>query len=254
MAMDSIQLDNVAMRYRLYHEKVFTLKEKVINIIKRKNTYEDFFAVKDLSLTVKRGDTLGIVGENGSGKSTLLKMICGVLQPHQGKVKVVGSISALLELGAGFDSELTGRENIFLNGSLMGFSKKQMQKKYAHIVEFSELDNFIDIPVKNYSSGMYMRLGFAIAIDVDPDILIIDEILAVGDTSFQKKCTDKINEFKQMGKTIIIVSHDHGMIKSFCGRAIWLRHGEKVADGASNDVIDEYLEFMQNKNTTPTQA
>ena len=245
--MNCIELNNVSVKFRLYHEKVFTLKERVISALKKKYTYEDFYAVKDLSLDVKKGDTLGIIGENGSGKSTLLKLICRVLRPSNGTVSVSGSISPLLELGAGFDPELTGRENIFLNGSLMGFSKKEMEMKFDHIVEFSGLSNFIDTPVKNYSSGMYVRLGFAIAIDVDPDILLIDEILAVGDTSFQKKCHAKIDEFKEQGKTIIFVSHNHEFIKSFCNKALWLADGKAMSVGLSEDTISQYLQYMENK-------
>ncbi len=245
--MNSIEINDVSVRFRLYHERVFTLKEKVINIIKRKNSYEDFYAVNNITVNLKKGETLGIIGENGSGKSTLLKLICRVLKPTTGSVLVNGKISALLELGAGFDQELTGRENIFLNGSLMGFSKREMQKKFKHILEFSELENFIDLPVKNYSSGMYMRLGFAIATDVDPDILIIDEILAVGDSSFQKKCVNKIKDFRKQGKTIIIVTHSDSMIREFCDRALWIKDGRKQMLDSADLTVYEYMKFLQKK-------
>lgn len=252
--MNSIEIKNVSMVFRLYHEKAFTLKERVINLIKGKNTYENFHAIRDMDLEVKQGEVLGIIGENGSGKSTLLKLICRVLRPGVGDVSVNGNISPLLELGAGFDPELTGRENIYLNGSLMGFTKKEMDKKFDNILRFAELENFIDTPVKNYSSGMYMRLGFSIAIDVDPDILIIDEILAVGDVSFQKKCINKINEFKAQGKTIILVSHDLPFIRSFCSVTLWLNGGKKAALGPTDEVIEKYLSCLAEKEKKKLEA
>lgn len=237
-----IQVSDVWKKFRLYHEKSHSLKETFLK--RKKSSYEEFWALKGVSFQVGKKETFGIIGENGSGKSTLLKLLTRILRPNQGEIGVDGKVSALLELGAGFHPELTGRENIYLNGSILGFSNREIDKKLDEIISFAELERFIDIPVKNYSSGMYVRLGFAIAINVDPDILLIDEVLAVGDELFQRKCTDKIFEFKLKGKTIVIVSHNLGAIRNLCDRAIWIHEGEIKAEGETKQVIETYLKCI----------
>ncbi len=203
--------------------------------------YEEFWALRDVSLEVPEGKTYALIGENGSGKSTLLKCMAHILRPEKGRIETYGKISALLELGAGFHPELTGRENIFLNGSILGMSKKQLNQRFDEIVGFAGLEHFIDTPVKNYSSGMYVRLGFSVAINVDPDILLIDEVLAVGDAEFQRKCLEKFDDFRNAGKTIVIVSHALESVRNLCDTAGWLEHGVLRRLGPASEVIDEYL-------------
>src|SRR6185437_16949143 len=218
-------------RFRVIHERPDTLRELFSKFFRHTIQYHDFEALKDVSLSIQEGEMVGIIGRNGSGKSTLLKIIAGVYRPTSGRVEVNGSIAPLIELGAGMHSELTGRENILLNGLLMGYSKRQMQEKEASIIEFAEIGDFIDAPMKQYSSGMYTRLAFAVATEVDPNILIMDEILAVGDTAFQAKCFDRIRRFRQRGKTILLVTHSMAQIVEHCDRAILLDRGNMVYDG-----------------------
>lgn len=236
-----ITIKNVSMVYRLATEKIDNLKEFAIKVLKRKLKFLDFHALRDINLSVKQGESLGLIGRNGAGKSTLLKVIAGVVEPTVGKVSVNGSIAPLLNLGAGFDMNATAKENIFLNGAILGFSKKQMKEKYHRIVEFAELEDFMNVPLKNFSSGMLTRLGFAIAVDVNPDILLVDEVLAVGDAPFRKKCYERIHELKKKGTTYIIVSHNTDQIKALCKNAVWLKNGQIVMLGEVNKVCDAYM-------------
>jgi ABC-type polysaccharide/polyol phosphate transport system ATPase subunit len=235
----AIVVDDVSKQYRLYHERNQSLKAAIMRRARVK--YEEFWALRDVAFDVPEGATFALIGENGSGKSTLLKCMAHILRPEQGRIETTGKISALLELGAGFHPELTGRENIFLNGSILGMTKKQLNQRFDEIVDFAGLEHFIDTPVKNYSSGMYVRLGFSVAINVDPDILLIDEVLAVGDAEFQRKCLEKFDDFRAAGKTIVIVSHALESVRNLCDTVGWLEHGVLRRLGQSNDVIDEYL-------------
>jgi ABC-2 type transport system ATP-binding protein len=239
----AVDVRGVSKRFRLAHGQYNTVKERLIHGGRRKST-EDFWALQDVSLTVKQGETVGILGRNGSGKSTLLKCICGVLQPTKGEVAVRGKLAGLLELGAGFQQDLTGRENIYLNGSLLGMTKKEVDKVFDAIVDFSELEEFIDGPVKFYSSGMYVRLGFAVAVNVDPDILVIDEVLAVGDERFQRKCIDRITQFQDEGRTILLVTHSADSVRSICDRGIVLSHGHKVAEAEPGEATRIFREGL----------
>lgn len=239
-----VRLDHVSMRFILHHQKVRSFQDALVNFLhQRSGTAEEFWAVRDVSLAVNPGETLGIIGQNGSGKSTILKLVTRILEPTSGKVTVKGKVSALIELGAGFHPDLTGRENIYLNGSILGFSRKDMDRRFDEIVAFSELERFIDTPVKHYSSGMYARLGFSVAISVDPEILIIDEVLSVGDEGFQRKCFDRINEFKRQGKTIIFVSHGLNDVEQLCDRVVWLKAGRVTSQGEPSEVIARYHSF-----------
>ncbi len=242
---NTIIFDSVSKSFRIYHEVIPSLKETIIR--GKRSTFENFLALDDISFKVKRGETFGIIGPNGSGKTTILKLISGIIQPTEGKIAVNGSLSALLELGAGFHPDLTGRENIFLNASLLGIPRKKIEERFNDIVKFSGLARFIDTPVKNYSSGMYVRLGFTIAINVDPDILLIDEVLAVGDRMFQEKCKGVIQNFKDRGKTIVIVSHDLDAIAKYCTKAILLIDGNIVIEDEPNAVIRDYLSYVAQK-------
>ncbi len=235
----AINAEGIWKKFKVYHERNQTLKEILLR--RYKDRYEEFWALKDVSFILPTATTLGIIGENGSGKSTLLKILARILRADRGSYWVNGKVSTLLELGAGFHPELTGRENIFLNGSILGLSQKEIEEKYDEIVAFSELEKFIDTPVKNYSSGMYVRLGFAVAVSVEPDILLIDEILAVGDEAFQRKCSDKIFEFKNKGKTIVLVSHSLEAVRNICDTGIWLHAGEIKGQGKASEVVDLYL-------------
>lgn len=241
----AIRISDLWEKFRLYHERSYTLKDILISF--RHSSYEDFWALKGITLEVMRGEMLGIVGDNGSGKSTLLKCIANIFEPTRGKVEIDGKISALLELGAGFHPDLTGRENIFLNGSILGLTKKEIKECFDEIVGFAELEHFIDTPVRNYSSGMYVRLGFAIAVYSNPNILIIDEVLSVGDIAFQRKCLDKIQEFKKLGTTIVLVSHDLWQIRALCDRAVLISNGELRIIGRPQKVIDCYINDSQVK-------
>jgi ABC-2 type transport system ATP-binding protein len=239
----AVDVRNVSKRFRLAHGQYNTVKERIIHGGRRKAT-EDFWALSDVSLTVKEGETLGILGRNGSGKSTLLKCICGVLQPTSGEVAVRGKLAALLELGAGFQQDLTGRENIYLNGSLLGMSKREVDRAFDAIVDFSELEEFIDGPVKFYSSGMAVRLGFAVAVNVDPDILVIDEVLAVGDERFQRKCVDRVKQFQKEGRTILLVTHAADTVRSICDRGVVLSHGHMIAEGEPGEATRIFRERL----------
>jgi ABC-type polysaccharide/polyol phosphate transport system ATPase subunit len=235
----AIVVDSVSKMYRLYHERNQSLKAAVMRGTRAR--YDDFWAVKDVSFSVPEGSTFALIGENGSGKSTLLKCMARILVPDRGKITTRGKISALLELGAGFHPELTGRDNVYLNGSILGLSKKQIDKRFDEIVAFAGLEKFIDSAVKTYSSGMYVRLGFSVAINVDPDILLVDEVLAVGDAEFQNRCIEKVDELKASGKTIVIVTHALGSVRNLCDQGARLEHGELRRIGPMNEIIDEYL-------------
>ncbi|KKR83709.1 MAG: ABC transporter related protein [Candidatus Daviesbacteria bacterium GW2011_GWA1_41_61] len=237
----AIKFNNVSKKFRK-GQKLF-LKEALVDLFRPKGK-GDFWALKDVSFQINKGESVGIIGTNGSGKSTILKLIAGVLKPTQGKITVEGRISPLIELGAGFHPELTGRENIYLNGTILGLSKKEIEEKFAEIVEFSGLGDFIDTPIKHYSSGMYMRLGFSIAVHTNPDILIIDEILAVGDMAFQNKCFGKINQFKDQGVTIIFVSHSMEAVRNVCNKVLLIYDGRLILTGTSDKVITGYLESI----------
>ena len=234
-----VRVDHLSKRFRLFHERHQSLKQSLLNL--RRSEHEDFWALRDVTFDVYPGETFGIIGHNGSGKSTLLKCLTKILEPDKGSVAVTGSVSALLELGAGFHPELSGRENVFLNAAILGVPRKHIVQRFDDIVAFSGLEQFIDTPVKNYSSGMFVRLGFAVAINVDPDVLIIDEVLAVGDAEFQAKCGDKIAEFRERGKTIVLVTHAMGDVVRICQRAAWLDHGTIKELGAPNEIADAYL-------------
>lgn len=240
----AIRLQNVTQRFRVIQERPDTLRELFSRFYRRQTSYHDFEAVKNASFEVPHGQMLGLIGRNGSGKSTLLKIVSGVYQPSVGTVYVEGSLAPLIELGAGFHHELTGRENILLNGLLMGYSKRDMLERQQRIIDFAEIGDFIDSPVKQYSSGMYMRLAFAVATEVDPQILVIDEILSVGDTGFQDKCFDRIRNFRQAGKTILMVSHTMEQVSRHCDRVILLDKGCIMADGLPDDVIEVYKSLL----------
>ncbi|KTE93840.1 teichoic acid ABC transporter ATP-binding protein [Desulfitobacterium hafniense] len=245
MLKPAIEVNNVTMRFNLASEKTESIKEYIVKLIKGQLLYSEFTALKDVSFTVENGQAVGIVGANGSGKSTLLKCISGIYTPSEGKVKVNGSIAPLIELGAGFDPDLTAQENIYLNGAVMGFEKAFIESKYQEIVDFSELNKFMDVPVKNFSSGMNARLGFSIATLVKPEVLIVDEILGVGDVAFQKKCHQKMEELRGDGTTMLFVSHTIEQIKNICTRAVWLRQGEKVMEDSADIVCNEYTKWAE---------
>jgi len=230
-----IDVDNVSKRFVIHQDK--SVKERLLNFGGGKTHREDFWALRDVSLTIESGQTIGLIGPNGSGKSTLLKAIGGIIQPTRGTVRSRGRLAALLELGAGFHQDLTGRENVYLNASVLGLTKKQTDEHFDAIVEFSGIEQFIDTQVKFYSSGMYVRLAFSVAVHVDPDILLVDEVLAVGDEPFQQKCMDKIREFQKEGRTIIIVSHGLSQITDLCNRALVLSHGHVAFDGDPVDAV-----------------
>jgi ABC-type polysaccharide/polyol phosphate transport system ATPase subunit len=236
----AITVENVTQRFRVIRERPDTVRELFAKFLHHKSNFHDFDAVKNASFAIKKGEMVGLIGRNGSGKSTLLKIIAGVYKPTEGCVEVSGSIAPLLELGSGFHSELTGRENILLNGLLLGFSKREMQEREQSIIDFAEIGDFIDAPVKQYSSGMYIRLAFAVASSVDPDILILDEILAVGDIGFQQKCLARLQQFRQAGKTIVLVTHGMQQVLEYCHRAILLSKGRVMADGHPEEVTELY--------------
>lgn len=238
----AIRLENVTVAYRAPHERIGTLKEYVIRWFQRRVKYQHFMALNDVSLTVNKGEIVGIIGHNGAGKSTLLKLISRVLTPTSGRVWVRGKVAPLLELGAGFHPELTGRENIYLNGSILGLTRREIDQRIQGIIDFSELHEFIDAPIRTYSSGMWARLGFAVATDTDPDVLILDEIMAVGDEAFQRKSEARIRAFFEKGITIILVSHNMEMVQKLCTRVVWLDHGVVKGEGDPNKVIHKYRE------------
>lgn len=238
----AVVVDDVTVRFNLATERIDNLKDYLIKMAKRQLFFEEFFALKNVSFTVKKGDAWGIIGRNGSGKSTLLKVISGVLKPYKGFVRIDGSIAPLLELGAGFDPELSGRENVFLNGLMLGQTKAFLEEKYQEIVDFAEIEKFMDVPLKNYSSGMQSRLGFSIATTVRPEILIVDEILGTGDKFFQEKSRQRILDMLDQGTTLLYVSHSPGAVRDICNHAIWLKDGEMVMKGEANEVCDAYEE------------
>ena len=240
-----IKVDNISMRFNLGIEKNFSIKQFFINLFqpKRKRPKkEEFWALKDVSFEVERGEVIGFVGSNGAGKSTMLKVIAGVMKPTKGKVEVRGNICPMIELGAGFDMDLTARENIYLNGAVLGYSKKFIEEKFEEIVEFSELREFLDVPVRNFSSGMTARLAFSIATVVDPEILIVDEILSVGDIAFQQKSEAKMKSMISGGTTVLFVSHSLPQIENICDRAVWLEHGQVKKIGKADEICKEYYE------------
>ena len=238
--MTMIHAENISMRYLMTYDRIKSIKEYVVQMVQGKVKYEEFWALKNVSFDVQKGEVLGIIGHNGAGKSTLLKVISGILKPTSGNLEVHGNIVPMLELGSGFDTDLTGRENIFLNGSILGYSERYLKEKYDEIVDFSELGKFIDVPIRNYSSGMMMRLAFSIATVVKPEILIVDEILAVGDADFQDKSKKRMLELMGGGATVLFVSHSLEQIREMCGRVLWLEHGEVKMIGNTDDVCDLY--------------
>jgi len=244
---NAVEISGVKKIYKLYQQPFDRVKETFGR--GKKKYCQEFYALNDVSFSIRKGETIGFVGRNGSGKSTLLKILTGVLQPTEGSVHVDGKVSALLELGAGFNPEFTGRDNIYLNGKIMKIPREEMERRVPDILKFADIGEFIDQPVKSYSSGMFVRLAFAVAINVDPEILIVDEALAVGDTRFQLKCMDKFKEFQNKGKTILFVSHDISAIKRFCTRAIWLNQGQLIMDGDTDFVTDQYMDFLKQEVT-----
>ena len=244
----AIHLEDVSVRFRVPSERIGSFKEYLIRRMKRQVQWRTFWALKGVNLEVNRGEIFGIVGDNGAGKSTLLKVIARVLRPTKGRVVVWGKVAPLLELGAGFHPELTGQENIFLNGALLGFSRREMLEKYDQIVESSELNEFINAPIRTYSTGMYARLGFSVATASNPDVLLVDEILGVGDEPFQKKCEARIDDFCRRGTSILLVSHNMTKIQGMCQRAAWLDHGELKIIGEPGPVVEAYRQKEREKN------
>lgn len=242
-----IEVNNVSRCFNLARERVDSLKEYVVRRIKGNLHFDEFWALKDVNFTVKRGESIGLIGLNGSGKSTMLKVIAGVLKPTDGTVRVYGDVAPLIELGAGFDSDLTARENIYLNGALLGHPRSFMRDVYDEIVDFAELYDFMDVPVKNFSSGMTSRLAFSIATIGKPDILIVDEVLAVGDSKFQQKCIERIEEMMRMGTTVLFVSHSIEQVKMVCGKVVWLEHGKLRAYGDTKEICAQYEELYGGK-------
>lgn len=235
-----IDVQNISMKFRMPTEKIDSLKEYVIRFLKRTLKYKEFRALEDVTFQVKRGESLALIGRNGAGKSTLLRIIAGIIEPTSGSVRTQGSMVPLLRLGAGFDYNADGKENVFLNGAMLGFSRKEMERKYDSIVDFAELHDFMNVPLKNYSSGMMARLGFAIAVDVQPDILLIDEVLAVGDGKFREKCAKRIDQLKENGTTFIVVSHSMEQVRRLCDKAVYLKKGKKIAAGDVESIIKMY--------------
>lgn len=237
-----IDVDHVTVRFNKSNENVDNLKEYFIKLVKHQLMFQEFFALQDVTMKVKRGEAWGLVGVNGSGKSTLLKVISGILRPYKGVVNVYGEIAPLIELGAGFDGNLTARENIYLNGAVLGYSKKFMEEHFESIVEFAEIQDFLDSPIKNYSSGMKARLGFAVATMVNPDILIVDEVLSVGDFLFKQKCQKRMKEMLTSGTTLLLVSHNIDTVRSMCDHVMWLNKGIVMEQGDVDTVCDHYME------------
>lgn len=239
-----IRVENVSKKFKLHYDRPISLKERLIR--GSKGAYTEFYALKNVSFDIKKGSTVGLIGQNGSGKSTMLKMINRTMFPDTGKISVIGKVSSLIELGAGFHPELSGRENIYTNATIFGFTKEEIDERVPDIIRFSELEDFIDNPIRTYSSGMYARLAFSVAIHVDADILLVDEILGVGDMNFQSKCANKIFEMRKKGTTILMVTHDMSTIDRLCDYAIFLDHGEKLAEGTPKVMEKKYIEFMSN--------
>jgi lipopolysaccharide transport system ATP-binding protein len=245
--MDAIVVDNISKRFRIPREKKTTLFQNIVGVMKRQFKYEEFWALKNLSFRVEKGETFGIIGRNGSGKTTLLKILAKVLYPEAGSVTMNGKVASFLELGVGFQPELTAEENVYIYSSILGISRKEVRAYYNDIFDFAEMRKFENMKLKNFSSGMYVRLAFSTAIHAKPDTLLIDEVFAVGDEAFQKKCVDKINEFRKQGKTIIIVSHDLKAVKSLCQKSLLLNEGNSVSVGNTEKVINDYLVLLQEK-------
>ena len=241
--MSSIRVENLSIKFRIYHDRSPSLKDYFANLFKRKSqtAYSDFWAVKNVSLEIRAGDRVGIVGHNGAGKSTLLKALCRVYESSDGLIAVDGRIAPLLEIGAGFHPEFTGRENIYLNGAILGYTKQQIRSIEPEVIAFAELEEFIDTPVKYYSTGMYMRLAFSLATAIHPDILVLDEIFAGGDAAFMEKAKARMHDLIDKADIMIMVSHDHQLVKSLCNRVIWIDHGKLVADGPPEDIVGRYL-------------
>lgn len=239
-----IDVQSVSMRFNLAKERTDTLKEYTLKLLKGQLKYDEFWALQDVSFTLNKGESLALIGRNGSGKSTMLKIIAGVLAPTRGKVMVRGNIAPLIELGAGFDLDLTARENIYLNGAIMGFDRKFMNRHFDEIVDFSELHEFLDVPVKNFSSGMVARLGFSVATIVSSEILIVDEVLSVGDAAFQTKCEDRMGKLLSNGTTLVFVSHSAEQVKKLCQKAVWLEHGVIQQMGDCTEICDAYEAFL----------
>lgn len=242
MSNNVIKVNNVSKKFKLYHDKAYTLKDKVM--FWHRNKYETRWVLNNISFEVNKGESIGIIGKNGSGKSTLLKLLTKIIYPDTGSITMRGRVAALLELGAGFHPDMSGRDNVYINASIFGLSKKEIDKKYDEIVAFAELEDFMDNPVRTYSSGMYIRLAFAVAINIQADILLIDEVLAVGDIAFQSKCLSKLKEIKEQGSTIVIVSHSLEQIEQFCDKSIWIHCGEAAEIGQCGYVHDRYRDFM----------
>ena len=240
MTKPMIEVDHVTMRFRMNNDKILSLKEFVTTALRGKLEYQEFTALEDVSFTVEKGETLGLIGRNGAGKSTMLKVISGILKPTEGSVQCHGNVVPMLELGSGFDFDLTGRENIFLNGAILGYSEEFLKEKYEEIVAFSELGEFINVPIRNYSSGMLARLAFSVATMVHPDILIVDEILSVGDAQFQEKSKARMLELMSGGTTVLFVSHSIDQIREMCSRVLWLEHGKVRRLGDTEEVCDAY--------------
>ena len=242
----AISVENVEKSFKIYKDKGFTLKERIL-FFKSRNAYVKNNILKGISFDIEKGDILGIIGKNGSGKSTLLKLITKIIYPDSGSIKINGKVSSLIELGAGFHPDMTGRENIYINASIYGLTKKEIDSKLDTIIKFSELEEFIDSPIRTYSSGMYMRLAFSVAINVEAEILLIDEILSVGDANFQAKCFRKMQELKDSGITIVIVSHDLHTMEKLCNKVIWIESGKIKRSGIPNEVLKEYIEYTTEK-------
>ena len=236
----AIRVESVSVRYRLPRERIDSIKDYVIRRVKGQLPFDEFWALKSVDLEVRKGETLGVIGPNGAGKSTLLKLIAGVQRPTTGRVWVKGRVAPLLQLGAGFDSELTGRENVFLNGTILGFRESDIARRFDRIVDFAGIRDFIDVPLRTYSSGMVARLGFAIATDVQPDVLILDEVLSVGDEDFQRKSAARIREMRANGDAIVLVSHALGSVRALCHRVAWLDHGRLCAVGPTEEIVEQY--------------
>lgn len=240
-----INVSDATVRFNMASERIDNLKEYVIKLVKHQLMFQEFLALKNVDFSVRKGEAWGVIGTNGSGKSTLLKLICGILKPYTGTVKIQGSIAPLIELGAGFDGDLTAKENIFLNGAVLGHTKKYMQDHFEEIVEFAELQDFLDMPIKNHSSGMAARLGFSIATVVRPDILIVDEVLSVGDYAFQQKCEKRMKGMLEGGTTLLFVSHSIDSVRSLCDHALWLDKGNVRLKGEVEEVCDAYMQALQ---------
>ncbi|NOW06515.1 ABC transporter ATP-binding protein [Clostridium beijerinckii] len=242
-----IKVENVCMTYKMSYDNIKSIKEYLMTFMKGKLKYEKFHALNNVSFEIKKGEVVGIIGHNGAGKSTVLKVISGILKPTKGNVRINGNIVPMLELGSGFDHDLTGRENIFLNGAILGYSKEFLLEKYDEIVEFSELGKFIDVPIRNYSSGMLMRLAFSVATVVNPEVLIVDEILSVGDANFQEKSKKRMLELMSGGTTVLFVSHSLQQIREMCSKVVWLDHGEVKMIGNTKEICDQYEDYILNQ-------